>query len=75
MIVALNRDSGLGNILSPLYFDMLDGGPLPAELHSLAGQVDLVYAINLCHISPWEASLGLFRAAAMLVTAKSFMFY
>ncbi len=67
MIESMDRGSGLNNILPPLYFDMLDSGPLPTELNSIAEQVDLVYAINLCHISPWGASLGLFRAAAALV--------
>ena len=34
------------------------------------GQAALIYAINLCHIAPWEATEGLLRAATLLLRRR-----
>lgn len=36
----------------------------PAAVQSRAGSFGLVYASNVCHISPWEVTLGLIAGAA-----------
>jgi SAM-dependent methyltransferase len=47
---------GQGNMLEPLALDAADDWP--------ALQVDAVLCINMIHIAPWAATLGLLRGAA-----------
>ncbi len=56
------------NIAAPLELDVAEEG----WERALAGQsYDTVIAINMTHISPWEATLGLMRGAgALLADAK-----
>jgi hypothetical protein len=44
-----------------------DADALPPALAAHAGSAAMVYVVNLCHISPWEATEGLLRAAATLL--------
>ncbi len=56
------------NIAAPLEIDVEEEG----WERAFAGQAyDAIVAINMIHISPWEATLGLMRGAGvMLATAK-----
>lgn len=59
-IAAHREESGLPNLLSPIVLDV----------HSPSWPVDGVAAIvciNMIHISPWSACLGLFAGAARLL--------
>ena len=51
------RESGLGNIATPLALDVA-GSPWPVDA------VDAVLCINMVHISPWPATLALLNGAA-----------
>ena len=63
-IVAYRADAGLANIAAPLALD--------ASAHAWPiGQADAILCINMVHISPWEATLGLFAGAAGLLAAKA----
>lgn len=61
-IAAWTAISGLANVAPPLALDTL-AARWPIE------QADAIVAINMVHISPWEAALGLFTGAANLLTA------
>ena len=59
-IAAWRGEAGLANIAPPLCVDVVQGDwPV--------GQADAVIAINLVHISPWAAALGLLDGAARLL--------
>lgn len=53
---------GLGNVLPPLALDAATGG-WPVE------RADAILCINMVHISPWEATLGLLGKARRLLAA------
>lgn len=54
------------NLRAPLAIDVLD----PAWPAALAGEpVAALVCINMIHIAPWEATLGLLRGAATLLAA------
>jgi hypothetical protein len=59
-IAAWTQTRGLGNILPPLALD----AAAPAWPLTRA---DALIAINMVHISPWAATLGLFAGAARLL--------
>jgi SAM-dependent methyltransferase len=59
-IVALAADEGLPNILAPLNLDAT-AADWPLD------RADALVAINMVHISPWAATLGLLRHAARLL--------
>lgn len=61
-IAAWSGEAGLANIAPPLELDASapDWPPVAA---------DAVLCINMVHISPWAATLGLFAGAAMLLPA------
>jgi hypothetical protein len=59
-ITALAADEGLPNILAPLNLDAT-AADWPLE------RADALVAINMVHISPWAATLGLLRHAASLL--------
>jgi SAM-dependent methyltransferase len=50
---------GLANVLPPLAIDATDGG--------WPEHADAILCINMVHISPWEATLGLIAAAGRLL--------
>ena len=57
-IAAYRADYAGGNLAAPLLLDAFspDSWPVPAA--------DAILCINMVHICPWEATLGLFRGAA-----------
>ncbi len=59
-IAAWSRESGLANILSPLELDA-------AAPDWPVAQAAAILCINMVHISPWEATLGLLAGAARLL--------
>ncbi len=61
-IAAHRAEAGLANIASPLALD----ASAPAWP---IGHADAILCINMVHISPWEATLGLFAGAAALLAA------
>ncbi len=64
-IAAYRADYVGGNLAAPLLLDASspDSWPVPAA--------DAVVCINMVHISPWEATLGLFAGAAQLLGPSS----
>ena len=58
-IAAYRAEAGLGNIAPPLALDA-------ATSEWPVGRADAILCINMVHISPWEATLGLFAGAARL---------
>lgn len=62
-IAAWTAASGLPNIDAPLSIDVT----APDWTDALDGPFDVLCAINLIHISPWEATLGLMRGAGKLL--------
>ncbi len=60
-IAAYLEDYLGGNVLAPLLLDAaeLSGWPV--------GPADAILCINMVHISPWDATLGLFAGAARLL--------
>jgi hypothetical protein len=66
-VAAWIEEEGVSNIAAPLDLDVSELG----WERALAGQtVDAMLAVNMIHISPWEATLGLMRGArAILSTA------
>lgn len=59
-IDAYAGEAGLANLRPALVFDAANGNPP-------AGHANAMVCINMVHISPWKASIGLFRAAAALL--------
>lgn len=59
-IAAWAAEAGLTNVASPLLLDASDRD-WPVT------RADAVLCINMVHISPWEATLGLLRSAARLL--------
>ncbi len=66
-ISAYIADSGLKNIKPPLALDVSQE-PWPAA------QADFVTCINMIHISPWAATLGLFNGTATLLKKGALLF-
>jgi len=57
-IAAWRTHTGLTNLLPPRRLDVTDQAwPAPAD------GADLIVSINMIHISPWRASVGLFEGA------------
>ena len=61
-IAAYRAEAGLANIAPPR---ALDASAPEWPIH----RVDAVLCINMVHISPWQATLGLFAGAARLLAA------
>jgi SAM-dependent methyltransferase len=61
-IEAWRADSGLANLRAPVVLDAA-ATPWPVE------RADAVLNINMVHISPWDAALGLLDGAARLLPA------
>jgi hypothetical protein len=60
-IAAYREDYAGSNCAEPLLLDAADPARWPIQ------QADAIVCINMVHISPWEATLGLFRGAARLL--------
>lgn len=59
-IVAWQREDGLQNLLPPIALDAsADAWPV--------SQADAIVCINMIHISPWEATVGLMRASECIL--------
>src|SRR5690606_15343266 len=63
-ITAWADEAGLANLAPPLRLDAAD-----PEAWAI-GEADAVLCINMVHISPWAATLGLLRGAARLLPAS-----
>ena len=61
-VEAWRADAGLSNLLSPVSLDVRAATWPVAE-------VDAMLAINMIHISPWAATVGLMRGAGQLLRA------
>lgn len=59
-IVAWQEDQGTGNFLPPLALDA-------ASMAWPVSHADAVLAVNMVHISPWAATLGLLAGAARVL--------
>lgn len=59
---------GLGNVAAPIEIDAR------AADWGVEGPFDAVIAINMIHISPWEATLGLMAGAGRLLRAGGVLF-
>ncbi|WP_086734319.1 DUF938 domain-containing protein [Erythrobacter colymbi] len=60
-ITAYRDDYGGTNLAAPLLLDAAAPETWPVT------RADAIVCINMVHISPWEATLGLFRGAAQLL--------
>ena len=61
-IAAWSVDAGLPNILSPMRIDaMAADWPI--------GRADAILCINMIHISPWQAAIGLMAGAGRILAA------
>ena len=67
-IAAWIGHEGLSNVLSPLAIDVR------AEEWDVTGPFDAVVAINMIHIAPWDAALGLLRGAGRLLREGGILF-
>jgi hypothetical protein len=66
-IAAWTAATGLLNVRPPLAFDVAaDPWPMLAA--------DAVLCINMIHISPWEAAVGLVRGAALALAPAGFLY-
>ena len=60
-IAAWQQDAGLPNVLRPVVIDASNPADWPIE------RADAVLNINMAHISPWPASLGLIAGASRML--------
>ena len=60
-IAAWRQAAGLPNILPPLVLDASDPGAWPVA------HADAIVCINMIHIAPWEATLGLLKGAGRIL--------
>jgi len=67
-IAAWRAAAGLTNILEPLPLDASDPDAWPSE------PADAIVCINMIHIAPWEATLGLMKGAEALLPAGGQLF-
>jgi Protein of unknown function (DUF938) len=58
-ISAWREEAGLSNLLSPFELDASAAWPITVA--------DAILCVNMVHISPWEATLGLLRNAASIL--------
>jgi cyclopropane fatty-acyl-phospholipid synthase-like methyltransferase len=67
-IAAWIKASAVANVLAPVAIDVCD------EDWGLAGPFDALVAINMAHISPWRATLGLMAGARALLREGGVLF-
>jgi SAM-dependent methyltransferase len=65
-IAAHVAEAGLANLHAPLDLDVID----PAWPEAVEAGLDVMVAINLLHISPWAATLGLLSGAGRLLAPE-----
>jgi hypothetical protein len=66
-IATWRDETALGNLLAPLRLDVTDP-------HWPVARAEAITCINMVHISPWEASLGLFAGAARTLPAGGLLY-
>lgn len=66
-IVAWRDEAGLPNLLAPIALDVTSA-TWPVE------EADAITCINMIHIAPWEATLGLFAGAARLLAPGALLY-
>jgi len=69
-IAAHVAEAGLANLRVPLDLDVSD----PAWAEAVDAPFDVMVAINLLHISPWQAALGLLSGAGRLLAPDGRLF-
>lgn len=69
-IAAWIAHAGVANVRPPLALDVT----APDWEAAAEGPFDALVAINMIHIAPWEAALGLFRAAAALLAPSGSLY-
>src|SRR4029079_13413483 len=62
------EESGVKNVLAPIAIDV------SAADWSIAPPFDALVAINMIHISPWAATLGLVAGAQRLLTERGVLY-
>lgn len=62
-IAAWVAEAGLANLRAPLEVDVMQAG----WQDRVSGPLDVIVCINMIHISPWEACLGLMAGAGALL--------
>lgn len=67
-IAAWRDHAGLPNLLAPMPLDASRPESWPVE------KADAIVSINMIHISPWEAAIGLMKGAARLLPAGGLLF-
>ncbi|KAH8293271.1 hypothetical protein KR018_006719 [Drosophila ironensis] len=74
-IAGYAKDCPSGNIREPLHVDITqEPGQWEASSALRPGGYDYLFNSNMMHISPWECSVGLFRAAGQLLRPGGRMF-
>lgn len=66
-IAAYREEAQLGNLLAPIALDAMEKDW--PEVEPSAVELSAIVCINMTHISPWEASVGLFEGAARQLEA------
>lgn len=69
-IAAWAQEAGSGNLRPPLALDVMDEGWQAA----VGGPFDVLVCINMIHISPWAACLGLMQGAGALLPAGGLLY-
>jgi hypothetical protein len=69
-ILAHVAEAGLANLHPPIDLDVTD----PEWPEAVEAGLDVMVAINLLHISPWQATLGLLSGAGRLLTQEGRLF-
>ena len=67
-IAAWIADEGLANVLAPRAIDVRE------PVWDAESAYDAIVAINMIHISPWEATLGLMAGAGRLLTEGGLLY-
>lgn len=62
-IAAWSAEAGLANVLAPLDIDA------SAPMWPVVGRFDALVCINMIHITPWEATLGLMAGAGRVLSS------
>ena len=74
---SLVTEKDLANIIKPSVSLLLDdSSPSSDEVYLFGGpgSVDIIYACNLLHISPWTCTTGFFSTASALLSENGFVF-
>ncbi|HET9622692.1 MAG TPA: DUF938 domain-containing protein [Kofleriaceae bacterium] len=69
-IAAWRAEAGLANLAPPIALDVSAAWPADAP----DGPLDAVVCINMVHIAPWAATLGLFAGAARVLAPGGLLF-